>query len=103
MGDLRTHILPVLGFLLAALAPNALFAQEAPNMTNMGVLLERHRGDLLYFDNCVSNLPLLTAAGDENDFRAEMIGLYRESLQHDFHAQLWYLQGDYGATRKELK
>ncbi len=76
---------------------------EAPDETNMGRLIQRNQSNLRYFDNVVSNLPLEDGQGNPNSLRADIIERYRLALQHDFHANLWYMQGNYSGTRKELK
>lgn len=87
---------------VAGFFPAALQA-ESPNHINMGVLIERNQSDVRYLDICISNLSINDAEGNPDAMRAQVIGLFREALQHDYHANLWYMQGKYAAAYKEMQ
>ena len=77
---------------------------QSPDLTNMGILLGYNKADILYLDNAVSNL----SEGDSPTsnparFKKSIIDDYRNSIQQDFFAQLWYLQGRYGRTFRSLR
>lgn len=76
---------------------------ESPDHTNMAVLVERNQSDLRFLDTCISNLPLNDGQGNPDALRAEVIGLFREALQHDYHGNLWFMQGKYSAAHKEMQ
>ena len=90
--------------LLATLSVPGFLRAESPDLTNMGILLELNKSDIQSLDNSISNLP---SAKDPNDqstrFRAELIKEYGLAIQHDFFAQLWYLQGKYSRTYFSLR
>jgi hypothetical protein len=97
---------------LARLCSYALFAvlllpppagAQAPDLTNMGILIEQSRQDIRFFDIALSNMPLTMPDGSPNGLRAELVEQYRKALTHDFYANLWYLQGNYGRTYRELR
>lgn len=88
--------------LVLLLWPAALIAQS-PDLTNMGILLEQNRGDIRFFDIALSNMSEKDPDGSPNALRAELTEQYRKVLTHDFYANLWYLQGQYGRTHRELK
>ncbi len=88
--------------LAVLLLPTALFA-EAPDLTNMGRLLVSNKNSIQFLDNAISNLARPEDTTVRTEFPAQMQELYRKAIQHDFYAQLWYLQGNYSNTYRELK
>lgn len=95
------RLLLVLVFALAT-SPAVLRA-EAPDLTNMGRLLEFNRTAIEFLDNAISNLPDPKSEDTKSDFPDRMRKLYDTAIQHDFYGQLWYLQGNYSNTYRELK
>ena len=95
-----SHIRTItLGLLLL---PRFLHA-EAPDLTNMGRLLVSNKNSIQFLDNAISNLARPEDVAARTDFSKRMVDLYRAAIQHDFYAQLWYLQGNYSNTYRELK
>ncbi|MBX7057333.1 MAG: hypothetical protein K1X75_04660 [Leptospirales bacterium] len=93
----------VLLLVLLLTLPGVALLAQSPDLTNMGVLLEQNRGDIRFFDIALSNMSDKNPDGSPNSLRAELIEQYRAALTHDFYANLWYLQGQYGRTHRELK
>ena len=81
----------------------ALVRAEAPDLTNMGRLLVSNKSSIQFLDNAISNLGRPDDVAARTDFPKKMEDLYRKAIQHDFYAQLWYLQGNYSNTYRELK
>ena len=88
--------------LLLVIAAGAVWG-ESPDHTNVAALIERNQSDLRFFDTCVSNLPLNDGDGQPDALRAEVIGLYREAMQHDYNSNLWFMQGKYPAAHAEMQ
>lgn len=89
--------------LLSIGAPLNSLGAESLDHVNMGVLIERNQSDLRFLDTCISNLPLNDGEGNPDALRAQVIDLFREAIQHDYHANLWYMQGKYSAAHKEMQ
>ena len=97
IGRVRTVILSLL---LTLGGP--LFA-VSPDYSNMGQVLAQNRMYLLFMDTCVVNLRGPSAQEDPKGMRAQFEGYYKAAIEHDFYANLWYLQGNYGKTYSELR
>ncbi|MEQ9362708.1 MAG: hypothetical protein RIF32_00610 [Leptospirales bacterium] len=100
---IQTAILIILVLISAGALPFSEARAESLDHVNMGVLIDRNQSDLRYLDTCISNLSLNDTEGDPDALRAGVIGLFREALQHDYHANLWYMQGKYSAAHKEMQ
>jgi len=70
-------------------------AQAADYLT-MGRAVEDNRVYLRFIDQSLSNLD------DDSALKAELIPMYQEAMRFDFYAQTWYLEGEYGKTRREV-
>lgn len=75
----------------------------SPDLTNMGILLGYNRDTIKFIDNCISNLPQPREGGKAEVFTREMRELYLKALDHDYYAQIWYLQGNYSRSYRDVR
>ena len=76
----------------------------------MGELLKTNRGDLEFINVAVSNLPLTPENGAEPTegmktglaLKEKLSEKMKLAVEHDFFAGIYYLQGNYGHTYREL-
>ncbi len=73
----------------------------APDLTNMGRLLEFNRASIVFLDTCVSNLAQ-PQGQDANVFREDIEKQFEAALKKDFNAHIWYLQANYSRTYLSL-
>lgn len=73
----------------------------APDLTNMGRLLEFNRTSIQFIDICISNLSR-PEGQDANLFREDIEKEFEEALKNDFNAHIWYLQANYSRTYLSL-
>jgi len=94
-------LFPYLCVLSGLLFTPAVFALS-PDYTNMGRMLGENHHTIQFIDTSLSNLPLPEDPAKPDPFRAEMEELFFNALKRDFYANIWYLQGDYSRTYREL-
>lgn len=83
---------------------------ESPDYSNMGDLLKTNREDLEFINVALSNLPLTPEDGQEPSeglktglaLKEKLSEKMMEAVEHDFFAGIYYLQGQYGHTYREL-
>ncbi|MBU44427.1 MAG: hypothetical protein CMN76_14495 [Spirochaetaceae bacterium] len=105
----------IAGLLMAAattvaFSPSSELSAESPDFTNMGELLKTNRGDLEFINVAVSNLPLTPENGAEPTegmktglaLKEKLSEKMKLAVEHDFFAGIYYLQGNYGHTYREL-
>ncbi|MCB1171714.1 MAG: hypothetical protein KDK25_15305 [Leptospiraceae bacterium] len=102
----------VLIWILASIyaAGQAPLQAESPDFSNMGELLKTNREDLEFLNVPVSNLPLTPENGQEPSeglktglaLKEKLSEKMKLSVEHDFFAGIYYLQGQYGHTYREL-
>lgn len=102
MGSSSVPNLPLatLIFFLLGISP---LAAGSPDLTNMGILLGHNRDTIKFIDNCISNLPQTREGEKAEIFTREMRELYLKALDHDYYAQIWYLQGDYSRSYRDVR
>ncbi|MCB1323014.1 MAG: hypothetical protein KDK34_22345, partial [Leptospiraceae bacterium] len=70
--------------------------------TGLTVALEKHRQDIEFLNICISNLPETTRDGEPNALRDELVSVFGQALQREYHAHLWLVRNDYGHAHAEL-
>jgi len=75
----------------------------SPDYENMGIVLAENRRSLMFMDVCVVNLRGPSSEEDPKGMRAELEGIYRKAIEHDFYGNLWYLQGNYSRVYQEVR
>ncbi|MCB1310142.1 MAG: hypothetical protein KDK30_18285, partial [Leptospiraceae bacterium] len=88
-----------IGGLCLMLAP-PLHALPA-DVTGLTVALEKHRQDIEFLNICISNLPETTRDGEPNALRDELVSVFGQALQREYHAHLWLVRNDYGHAHAE--
>ena len=83
---------------------------DSPDFTNMGELLKTNREDLEFINIPLSNLPNAPENGQEPSeglktglaLKEKLTEKMKSAVEHDFFAGIYYLQGNYGHTYREL-
>lgn len=83
---------------------------ESPDYSNMGELLETNRADMEFINVALSNLPLTPENNQQPseglqtglDLKEKLSEKMKLAVEHDFFAGIYYLQGKYGHTYREL-
>ncbi len=96
---LRKYLPAIILFLICIEAAGAI----SPDYTNMGRLLVVNRQSIQFIDTCISNLKNPVDPARPEGFRADVENLFLKALKSDFFANIWYLQGDYSRTYRELR
>lgn len=90
-------------FLFCLLLGTGPILAVSPDYSNMGEVLNDNRRALMFMDICVVNLRGPSAEEDPKGMRAELEALYKSAIEHDFYANLWYLQGNYSKVYQEMR